>query len=228
LFRSALVTGAASGIGRALVERLEADGSEVVGHDLRDGFDVADADAWEAVGPVELACLNAGVTTGVTDVRELTVQAYRRIAQANVDGVVYGVRRLAQVMPRGGSIVATASLAGLTAVPDDPIYAGTKHFVVGFVRSVAEQLEELGLRINAVCPGFADTPMVDDLRERFAAAGFPLLRPDDVVEAILAAASSGRTGEAWVVQPGREPMPFRFGGIPGPRVEGRASVAPPL
>jgi NAD(P)-dependent dehydrogenase (short-subunit alcohol dehydrogenase family) len=228
LFRSALVTGAASGIGRALVERLEADGSEVVSHDLRDGFDVADADAWEAVGPVELACLNAGVTTGVTDVRELTVQAYRRIAQANVDGVVYGVRRLAQVMPRGGSIVATASLAGLTAVPDDPIYAGTKHFVVGFVRSVAEQLEELGLRINAVCPGFADTPMVDDLRERFAAADFPLLRPDDVVEAILAAASSGRTGEAWVVQPGREPMPFRFGGIPGPRVEGRASVAPPL
>jgi hypothetical protein len=70
--------------------------------------------------------------------------------------------------------------------------------------------------------------MVDDLRERFAAADFPLLRPDDVVEAILAAASSGRTGEAWVVQPGREPMPFRFGGIPGPRVEGRASVAPPL
>ncbi len=228
MFRSALVTGSASGIGRALVERLERDGTEVVSQDLRDGFDVADPDAWEAVGPVELACLNAGVTTGVDDVRELTVEAYRRIVRANIDGVVYGVRRLAQVMPQGGSIVATASLAGLTAVPDDPIYAGTKHFVVGFVRSVAAQLEELGLRINCVCPGFADTPMVDGLRERFAEADFPLLPPEDVVDAILAAATSGRTGEAWIVQPGREPVPFRFGGIPGPRVEGRTSVAPPL
>ena len=58
----------------------------------------------------------------------------------NVDGVVLGVRRLARVMPAGGRIVATASLAGLTAMPDDPVYAATKHAVVGFVRSVAPAL----------------------------------------------------------------------------------------
>ena len=61
--------------------------------------------------------------------------------RANIDGVVYGVRELAaRLMPNGGSIVATASLAGLTATPMDPIYSLTKHAVIGFVRSVAPQL----------------------------------------------------------------------------------------
>ena len=76
---------------------------------------------------------------------------YRRAMAVNVDGVVLGVRRLARVMPSGGRIVATASLAGLTAMPDDPVYAATKHAVVGFVRSVAPTLERAA-SINAVCP----------------------------------------------------------------------------
>ena len=71
----------------------------------------------------------------------------------NVDGVVLGVRRLAQVMPAGGRIVATASLAGLTAMPDDPVYAATKHAVVGFVRSVAPTLERAGSRSTRSAPG---------------------------------------------------------------------------
>ena len=62
----------------------------------------------------------------------------------NVDGVVLGVRRLATVMPLGGRIVCTASLAGLTGVPDDPVYAATKHAVVRFVRSGAPVLEYVG------------------------------------------------------------------------------------
>ena len=74
----------------------------------------------------------------------------------NVDGVVFGVRRLARVM-ESGSIVATASLAGLVGMPSDAVYSLTKHAVVGFVRSVAPHLEPV--RINAVCPGIADTPM---------------------------------------------------------------------
>ena len=94
--------------------------------------------------------------------------------RVNVDGVVFGVRRLAQVMERG-SIVVTASLAGLTGMPSDAIYSLTKHAVVGFVRSVAPQLEPV--TINAVCPGIADTPMIDAQRAAFAAAGFPLLAP---------------------------------------------------
>jgi NAD(P)-dependent dehydrogenase (short-subunit alcohol dehydrogenase family) len=147
----------------------------------------------------------------------------------NVDGVVFGVRRLAGVMRRGDAIVATASLAGLTGVESDPIYALTKHAVVGLVRSVAPQLERSGIRINAVCPGFADTPLVDgELRAALDAAAFPLLRPEDVADAVLRAARSEGTGEAWVVQPGREPEPYRFRGIPGPRVAGAEGVAPPL
>jgi hypothetical protein len=79
-----------------------------------------------------------------------------------------------------------------------------------------------------VCPGIADTPMIDAQREAFAAAQFPLLQPDDVAEAMWRAATSEGTGECWFVQPGREPAPFRFPNLPGPRVEGESASAPPL
>ena len=121
----------------------------------------------------------------------------------NVDGVVLGVSRLARVM-KDGSIVVTASLAGLTAMPSDPVYSLCKHALVGYVRSVAPRLEPL--RVNAVCPGIADTPMVDAQRE--ALAGFPLVAPETVADTVWRAATSGRSGEAWFVQPGREPAPF--------------------
>jgi NAD(P)-dependent dehydrogenase (short-subunit alcohol dehydrogenase family) len=147
----------------------------------------------------------------------------------NVDGVVFGVRRLARVMEEGDAIVVTASLAGLTGVEGDPIYSLTKHAVIGLARSVAPQLAERGIRLNAVCPGFADTPMVrGELRASLEAGDFPLLRPEEVAEAVMRAARSEGTGEAWIVQPGRDPEPYRFRGIPGPRVEGRAGIAPPL
>src|SRR5207244_180422 len=173
----ALVTGGEGGIGRAIRTRLESEGYEVASLDLTTGFDGSDPAAWEGVGAVDLACLNAGVLTGETDPRKLTDEQYRRAVAVNVDGVVFGVRRLAQVMD-GGAIVATASLAGLTAMPSDVIYSLTKHAVVGFVRSVAPLLEPI--RINAVCPGIADTAMIDHQRAAFAEAGFPLLRPAEV------------------------------------------------
>jgi NAD(P)-dependent dehydrogenase (short-subunit alcohol dehydrogenase family) len=176
-----------------------------------------------------LACLNAGVVTSTSAVVELTADEYQRVVAVNVDGVVYGVRRLAREMEDGDAIVVTASLAGLTGVESDPIYALTKHAVVGFVRSVAPQLAERGIRINAVCPGFADTPMVSgELRNSLEAAGFPLLRADEVAEAVVVAARSDRTGEAWIVQPGRDPEPYRFRGIPGARTPDAGGVAPPL
>jgi NAD(P)-dependent dehydrogenase (short-subunit alcohol dehydrogenase family) len=216
--RTALVTGGASGIGAATVELLKREAVEVRVLDLRDGFDVADPDAWEGVGPVDLAFLNAGVDTGVTDVAELTDELYRRAVGTNVDGIVLGVRRMAREMAPGSSIVATASLAGLTAMPHDPIYTLTKHAVVGFVRSVAPQLLERGIRVNAVCPGFADTPIVPaDLRAELQGHGVPLIAPELVAQAVLAAARSPESGQAWVVQPGREPLVYEFRGIPGPR-----------
>ena len=133
----AIVTGGASGIGAAMVTRLRAEEIEVEILDLTNGFDVTEPDHWDEVGPVEIACLNAGVLGGPADPAEISLERYREAMRVNVDGVVLGVRRLARVMPKGGRIVVTASLAGLTAMPDDPVYGATKHAVVGFVRSVA-------------------------------------------------------------------------------------------
>ena len=148
----------------------------------------------------------------------MSVEGYRRAVSVNVDGVVFGVRRLAQVMD-GGSIVATASLAGLVGMPLDAIYSLTKHAVVGFVRSVAPQLAPI--RINAICPGIADTAMLDqhDQRARFAEAGFPLLQPDEVAEAMWRAASSEGTGSAGSCSPAASGA-VRFANVPGPRRAG--------
>jgi NAD(P)-dependent dehydrogenase (short-subunit alcohol dehydrogenase family) len=210
----ALVTGGRSGIGAAIVAALG--DADVTVLDLVDGHDVADVDTWRVLeGPFDAAFLNAGVTTGSTEIAELTDRQYRRIVGVNVDGVVLGVRELAaRLMPNGGSIVATASLAGLTGAPVDPVYALTKHAVVGFVRSVSPQLAERGIRINALCPAFTDTPLVvDELRGDLPAA---LIDPSFVAEAALQALNDGETGRAWVVQLNRI-VPFRYPGVPGPR-----------
>ena len=233
----ALVTGGASGIGRAVVERLEGDGFEVVVVDVAEdpSLDVAEPLTWGRVAArlerLDVACLNAGVVTGHPSIVDLPDEAYRRIVRVNVDGVVFGVRALTPLLERsgGGDIVVTASLAGLTTMASDPIYAGTKHFLVGFVRSVAPQLDERGIRINAVCPGIVDTPLLgEEGRARLRESGFPLLSPEDVAETVAAALASGETGQAWVCQPGRKPEPYRFHGVPGPRSKGAEGVRPPL
>ena len=215
---TALVTGSAGGIGSAIVRKLRIEGFDVQELDLVNGFDVTEPEAWEHVGSVDLACLNAGVITGTNDIASLTDDQYRRSLGVNVDGVVYGVRRLDRVMPKGSTIVVTASLAGLTAIADDPIYGLTKHAVVGFVRSVAPQLAERGIRIQAVCPGWADTPLTTNgFRQELQERGFRLLSPEAVADGVWAAYKSEGTGEAWVVQPGREPLHYEFKGVPGPR-----------
>jgi NAD(P)-dependent dehydrogenase (short-subunit alcohol dehydrogenase family) len=99
--------------------------------------------------------------------------------------------------------------------------------VVGFVRSVAPQLAAREIRINAVAPGFVDTPLLREGRARFVDAGFPLLQPAEVAQAVLTAARSGGTGQVWIVQPGREAEPFRFPSIPGPRDDAGAPVGLP-
>jgi NAD(P)-dependent dehydrogenase (short-subunit alcohol dehydrogenase family) len=209
----ALITGGRGGLGLAFAAALG--DADVTILDLPE-FDVGDAAAWRALnGSFDAAFLNAGVITGESDVAALTDEQYTRAWRANVDGVVLGTRELAaRLMPNGGSIVATASLAGLTAVPLDPIYALTKHAVVGFVRSVAPQLAERGIRINALCPGFTDTPIV--AQEVRGALPAPLMEPSFVADAALRALNDPETGRAWVVQPNRI-EPFRFPGIPGPR-----------
>lgn len=225
---TALVTGGASGIGAAVVDVLRDQGCTVRVLDLADGFDVADPYAWAEIGPVELACLNAGVTTQERDIAQLRDDAYTRILGANVHGVVYGTRRMAQVMPAGGAIVVTASLAGLTPLPTDPIYSLTKHAVVGFVRSVAPSLKARGIRICAVAPGIVDTPLIATGRAELERANFPLLEAADVARTVLNMARDASTGEVWAVQPGREPESFRFSNVPGARdASGRSAGRPP-
>jgi NAD(P)-dependent dehydrogenase (short-subunit alcohol dehydrogenase family) len=209
----ALVTGGRGGIGGAIVYALGEAETTVV--DLPE-FDVGDPEAWRSLdGEFDAAFLNAGTGTDCADPVELSDEEWHRILRANLDGVVYGTRELAaRLMPRGGSIVATASLAGLTGMPGDPAYTATKHAVVGWVRAAAPPLEARGIRLNALCPGFTDTTLVDaDLR---AALDVPLIEPAFVAEAALRVLGDEETGRAWVVQPNRV-EPFRFPGVPGPR-----------
>jgi NAD(P)-dependent dehydrogenase (short-subunit alcohol dehydrogenase family) len=208
----ALVTGGRGGIGRAIAGAYD---GEAIALDLPE-FDVGDPAAWRSLeGEYDAAFLNAGIGIGYPDVAELTDEEVDRIVRANFLGVVYGARECAaRLMPNGGSIVCTASLAGLTGMPYDPMYTATKHAVVGFVRGAAQGLTDHGIRINAVCPGFTDTPIVED--ELRGVLAVPLMEPSFVAEAALQALNDPESGRAWVVQPNRV-LPFRFPGIPGPR-----------
>jgi NAD(P)-dependent dehydrogenase (short-subunit alcohol dehydrogenase family) len=131
-------------------------------------------------------------------------------------------------MRPGSAFVVTASLAGLIPMASDPLYALTKHAVVGYSRTMAEVLEPRGIRVNLVCPGIVRTPMTEPEQAKLDAAGFPLMEPEQIAEAVLVAARSELTGQAWVCQPGREPTLFRFPGVPGPRVEGAEGMVPQL
>jgi NAD(P)-dependent dehydrogenase (short-subunit alcohol dehydrogenase family) len=208
---TALVTGGRGGIGSAIV----ASHGDAVALDLPE-FDAGSPEAWASLeGEYDAAFLNAGIGIGFPDVAELPDGEIDRIVRANLLGVVYGARECARrLMPHGGSIVCTASLAGLVGMPFDPMYTATKHAVVGFVRAASAGLDAHGIRINALCPGFTDTPIVED--ELRGALPVQLMDPAFVAEAALRVLREEVTGRAWVVQPNRV-EPFRFPGVPGPR-----------
>lgn len=244
----ALVTGGASGIGAASVRRLAAAGARVAVADL-DGTaaavvaaevggialpgDVADpatmpaavAAAEEQLGRLDIVFLNAGITAGQSGVEDLDLDGYRRIVGINLDHVVFGLTAAVPALRRagGGRIVATSSLAGLMPMPGDALYTATKHAVIGYVRSVAPVLAGDGIVVNAVCPGFTDTPLVANVVGTFRDAEFPLLTADDIAAAVAAILERGEPGECWYVQPGREPGPYGFRGVPGPK----GGAAPP-
>ncbi|WP_214401014.1 SDR family oxidoreductase [Pseudonocardia lacus] len=235
----ALVTGGASGIGAATSRLLAGAGARVAVVDLDEagaktvadevgglaiGGDVSAVDAMATIvgqveehfGRLDVVHLNAGITAGQSGIEDLDVEGYRKIVGVNVDHVVFGVNAAVPALRRagGGSIVATASLAGLVPIPGNTLYTLTKHAVVGYVRAAAGPLAPEGIRVNAVCPGFADTPLIAAAKDRFA--GFPLLSAEDVANAVAAILERGQPGECWYVQPGREPGPYGFRGVPGP------------
>jgi NAD(P)-dependent dehydrogenase (short-subunit alcohol dehydrogenase family) len=239
----AWVTGGAQGFGAGAARRLASLGAKVVVSDVNeaDGEAVAAevdgafrrcdvscledcqtavAAAVEQYGRLDLAFLNAGIGTGCKVDDDFDLALYRRAMGVNLDGVVFGAHAAFGAMKaNGGDIVATASLAGLTGTGFDPIYGANKHGVVGLVRAIGEDWPQYGIRVNAICPGFADTAIVDPLRDLLADGGIPLIPVDMVVDAFVSAATSGRSGECWYVQPGRAGEPFRFRGIPGPRTD---------
>ena len=160
-------------------------------------------------------------------VRDLAARV-SAVRGVNVDGVVFGVQALTPRMSPGSVFVVTASLAGLMPMESDPLYVLTKHAVVGYARSMAPVLEPRGIRINLVCPGIVRTPMTEPAQAELDATGFPLMKPEQIAEAALLAARSKETGQAWVCQPGRDPIQFKFPNVPGPRVEGAEGMVPQL
>lgn len=250
--RVALVTGGASGIGAALARALAGRGARIAVADLdiergtalavelNGSFHVLDvcdlaanhatvAEVEERHGRLDIALLNAGVVSGVRDDEPLDEAAYRRICGVNLDGVVFGVDAVLPALRRGGGghVVATASLAGLVPMAGDALYTMTKTAVVGYVRSLAPTLRSYGVTINALCPGFADTAIIAAMREQFDATGFPVLTAAQVAEAALACLDGGGTGEAWFVQPGLPPAPYRFRNVPAARNDSGEHVPVP-
>jgi NAD(P)-dependent dehydrogenase (short-subunit alcohol dehydrogenase family) len=248
--KAAFVTGAASGIGRATATRLAQEGAKVLVVDIDQEAggavaaeiggvfaraDVSDPSQIKAAvdtaltefGRLDIAHLNAGIGERGVDVTELSHDAYTRAFGINVSGVVFGTGAAAKAMKDGGAIVATASLAGLVPYPSDPVYGLTKHAVIGFVRSVADQLAPRNIRINAVCPGFVETPMLREMVPLFEQSGFPLLKPEEVADSVVQIVTSEETGQVFVCQPGRTCELYKFRGVPGPRGEGIEGMAPP-
>ncbi|MEU7939263.1 SDR family NAD(P)-dependent oxidoreductase [Microbispora bryophytorum] len=237
----ALVTGGAGGIGAGVARRLAAYGAHVVLADVDAEAGVRTAEeigatfvrtdvsrlednqaavalAVERHGRLDLAFLNAGVASGFGLGGDFDLDRYRRAMGVNLDGVVFGVHAALQAMRAGGVIVATASMAGLVGIPSDPVYAANKHAVVGLVRSLGPQLEPLGVRVQGLCPSFADTPILDaEVRALLDELKFPILDVGTVVDAFFSLLASEGTGECWFVVPGRESGPFAFRRAPGPR-----------
>jgi NAD(P)-dependent dehydrogenase (short-subunit alcohol dehydrogenase family) len=240
--RVALITGGASGFGaevaRQLVRRgdsvilldIDEDGGRRVADELGGTFlrcDVSDYDdvlaitgeAEKVYGRLDLFFLNAGITTGCGIDKDFDVAAYRRAMGINLDGVVFGVHAAVPILRRrgGGTIVCTASMAGLTAVPFDPIYGANKHAVVGLVRALGPALAPQNIRINAFCPGFAETRIIGPIKQMLQQSGVPIIAVETAGEAVLTAFDSAETGQAYLLQAGLEPMVYRFRGIPGPK-----------
>ena len=234
--RTVVVTGAASGIGRSMAERFVAEGATVFGGDLRvDGVpdrcvavevDVSDESSVDALvaravsdtGRLDVLCNNAGVGS-TADAVSCSVEEWDRLFAVNVRSVFLGTRAAVPHMLAGGggSIVNTASVAGMIGLRDRAAYCATKGAVIAFTKQVAVQYAADGIRCNCVCPGTVDSPWVGRLLDEAAdpaaaraalVARQPLGRlgtPDEVAGIAVHLASDDAafvTGSAWVVDGG--------------------------
>ncbi len=195
--RRALVTGAGSGIGLAVARRLLGEGASVVAADLDPAAavdagaqgvvcDVTDeasvAEAVAAAQPVDLLVANAGIGPPARWLWDVDAQEFDRVMNVNVRGVFLTLKHALRGMveQRRGAVVVTASAAGLQGVNWFGAYCASKHAVVGLTRSVAMDVADLGVRVNAVCPGTIKTPILAMVAKT----------PPDILDALLKA----RTG----------------------------------
>jgi NAD(P)-dependent dehydrogenase (short-subunit alcohol dehydrogenase family) len=171
--RVALVSGAASGIGAAVVTRLIDEGAEVVGCDLvptTGGLvcDVRDADACAAAveaaldrhGRLDVLANVAGIAVG-NRIEDVTAEEWRRVIEVNLTGTfLLSQAALPALLDATGTIVNMASVAGISATPYNAAYCASKGGVIALTKSMALELAKAGVRVNAVCPASVDTPFL--------------------------------------------------------------------
>jgi 3-oxoacyl-[acyl-carrier protein] reductase len=220
--RTALITGAASGIGRAAVERLAADGLNVITLDLADGcdltVDVTSADqvrrAAEEVGPVDVLVNSAGIVGPNKPLWEVTDEEWATTLAVDVTGVFYCCRAFVPGMrERGwGRIVNLASMAGKDGNPNLGAYSASKAAVIGLTKSLGKELATSGVLVNAIAPAVIETPMNESTSPEVLAYMVSLIpmrrlgRAEEVAELIAWLASdrcSFSTGAVYDLSGGR-------------------------
>ncbi|QFU07566.1 Levodione reductase [Rhodobacteraceae bacterium THAF1] len=188
---SVLLTGAASGFGagaaRAFAERgarlVLADVAEAPLRELADALgataivtDVSDADQVAAMvaksGRIDIAINNAGIGGRMAAIEDTTAEEFDRLMAVNARGVFLGMKyQIATMRGQGGGVILNvASAAGLVGAGHLAAYAASKHAVVGLTRAAADEVARHGIRVNALCPSFASTPLFDAMADQVAGA----------------------------------------------------------
>ena len=175
----AIITGAGSGIGKATSELFRAEGATVIGADLKGAdveCDAGDEAAVKALvervvadhGRLDIFFANAGVSGGFDGLFDQDATAWADILRINLIGPFLAIKYAAPVMKisGGGSIICTASVAGLRAGAGGPAYSASKAGVINLVKVAATQMVGANIRVNAICPGLIETGMTGPIFDR--------------------------------------------------------------